>query len=211
MRGMTSRPLWAIGALCLLVACESEAPGKTSDGAPSSEVKKKSAEPKKKAGVRDWSGDALRTAPGLAGKLRYTIDLPADLRPSGGGTLSTYRSARWGDGVYTDLEVSVHAGMVPPSLESVIENKTGMGADDHVVKTKEDLADGFLVTHHSPDKSVVQTILWRMPSAEDKGQLKTALACVAKQSAPDGVPNFEATVAQLEKICRSLAIDGTTK
>ena len=87
--------------------------------------------------------------------------------------------------------------LMPDSDPALFLTLTDEGKD--VIAKQEQTADGFVLVYHTKNNGIV-----RVHTLKTKGD--TNLFCRASQAKTGGVPNPDATMAWLEKLCGSLTL-----
>jgi hypothetical protein len=167
---------WAL-AIVLLAAC-----GKKGGGGPG----------------QDWSAKPLTTQAVDLGTAKASIDLPAGMKEDPSWKLAG--SKRWQadlsdyfsePGVRLSAETEMPATPAAAMDEAMLDKKL-------TVSKQEASADLIVIVAHSADNGTVKALSWHKTATG-------SLSCDADQAKSGGVPSPEATMAWLEKICRSVS------
>ncbi len=158
------------------------------------------AKAKVKPGSEDWAKRSLSRVEATAKKVGFSIELPAGLEKSKDDI-----SASWtvpGNARFVSPKVHVNVSEMPPpaTMADAVRRSLLMSKKD-TVKAKRTLANGgFLVIHHNAKKTKVHARVHLRLSP------KRTLYCGASQSRGGGVPNADAVMDWLGKICGSLQL-----
>lgn len=175
---MTPRPI-ALALVLVLVACGKDEPGK------------------------DWSGKPLdATIEDKVNGKAFRILAPKgmkldDIGGAGPDAISKHWLADVGD-YFSEPSFTVSYDSIPAKdLDGFLAD--AMLDDKDVVAKKEATADGFVLVTHTKNKGIVRAFVGKA-----KGDVH--LKCRASQARTGGVPNPDATMAWLERLCLSLTI-----
>jgi hypothetical protein len=151
---------------------------------------------KKEAGPgQDWSGKELKPVETSCGGVKLTIDLPAKMKLDADEADRKAWKADMEDYFSEPGVTLMTISTAPKTLEEA--TKHYMVEQKYVIARKEEVAGGFLVTHHSETKGLLYAVFFKAIGGKN-------IVCKASQAKDGGVPNFEKTKGWLEKICLSL-------
>ena len=151
---------------------------------------------KKDAPGKDWSDKALSPVKDKAKEVPFTISLPEGMKLEPHSDELTRSWEPDLDDAFSEPHVAVSYASIPPkSLDQFLEY--AMLDDTFTVAKKQELADGYVYVAHTANKGYVKVT--RLVRKDD-----TTLECRASQAKQNGVPNADATMTWLEKICMSL-------
>jgi hypothetical protein len=152
---------------------------------------------------QDWSGRPLEvTIEESVNGVAFTIQAPKGLKHE--ADRATEVTRWWRADVhdyFSEPSFTVSYESIPAKDLAGFIRGSLLDADEVIAK-QEELADGFVLVHHNPGKSLAYAqVLTR------KGDVH--LRCSASQARDGGLPSFERTLAWLEALCRSLTIQGS--
>ncbi|HEY5922419.1 MAG TPA: hypothetical protein VIV11_12145 [Kofleriaceae bacterium] len=197
--------------LCVvLVACGKTAePGADKGNAPLDElIERKVDGVSSSASVAgDWSNKPLdATIESKVKGIAFKLAVPAGFKFQALGNQSEddpgLIAKRWRPDVANYLsEPSVSVSFVAstPTNMRAFTDSAMLDMDKNVIAKQETTPDGFVMLTHTTDKATV-----RAHVVKPKGDV--AVACRAHQTKMGGVPNPDATMAWLEKLCASLTL-----
>lgn len=100
---------------------------------------------------------------------------------------------------FSEPSVTISFAAIPPKdLPGFIKDAM-LDEGKDVIAKQEQTADGFVLVYHTKNNGIV-----RVHTLKTKGD--TNLFCRASQAKTGGVPNPDATMAWLEKLCGSLTL-----
>lgn len=143
----------------------------------------------------DWSDRPLTAQDGVVEGVKFRWTVPEGMAKRDEG--STIFALRGADTTKPSPRLQVlRERAIPPALSAAVkEAKLG----DSVVTRQEEVPDGFIVSGHTEKKDQILVNVWRI---HDPG----ALHCQAAYSYSRGIPNFDKTLAMLEKVCLSMGV-----
>lgn len=144
---------------------------------------------------KDWSGKPLKAVETTIGGVKVTLELPEKMKVDADEADRKAWRADLDDYFSEPHVVLMSIATAPKTLEEA--TKHYMVEQKYVVARKEEVAGGFLVTHHSEKKGLLYATFFKSIGGKN-------IVCKSSQAKDDGVPNFEKTKAWLEKICLSL-------
>jgi len=180
-----TRILCLAGALALVTACSSS--GDKADKA------------KARRGDKDWAKLPLKRVNAVAKKVPFTIELPDGLEKSVDSIQVSWHFP--GERRFVTPRVAVNISELPPPLtmKDAVSRSLIMSKKD-TVKAKRAVDGGFLVVHHNAKKSKINATVHLKLSD------KRTLYCNASQSRGGGIPNADAIMDWLAKICTTVKL-----
>ena len=147
---------------------------------------------------KDWSGKPIKTVTQQVHKVKFSIDIPDGMKLKKKDSDVNIGWQADMDDYFSEPHVDVSYAAIPAKSLADFK-KYNFINEKHIIVKEETLKnpEGFFVVYHTKNKG----LLWVI-SLIKKGD--KALTCRAGQAKSGGVPNFKATQAWLEKICRSI-------
>lgn len=144
----------------------------------------------------DWSERSLSAKTVTLGEVSFEIGLPDGMKKSealSGEERSAWKADKSDNFAAPTITVSLTS--MPSSIDEAISSAM-IEADGFTVVKKEKTASGFVVSAKK-GKGQIRALSW-----VDAGD--EAIRCGASQANNDGVPNLDASLAWLEKVCTSV-------
>jgi hypothetical protein len=148
----------------------------------------------------DWSGKPLDVpVKNTVLSAGFSLRLPAGMKLEAKGDELTREWIADQSDYFSEPTVTISYASIPPKdLDGFVQD--AMLTNKDVVAKKAALPDGFILVHHTADHGLEVVELMRI-----KGSAH--VTCRAGQARTGGVKNPEKTLAWLEQLCTTLAID----